>query len=98
MSEKNCVNILLCGMNCFRENARGLLPLSKFHEKEIILLNSTIVKDYMTILARFPEAENQRLIMSSYEQIYIHEFGVENSLVKDLSDMEGDPPVASGQS
>ena len=88
MSEKNCVNILLCGMNCFRENARGLLPLSKFHEKEIILLNSTIVKDYMTILARFPEAENQRLIMSSYEQIYIHEFGVENSLVKDLSDME----------
>ena len=80
VDEQGQLDIILCALNCFRVNAKGLLPLSSYHQKEIVLLRSSVVKDYMDILSRFPSEEDQRLIMASYKSMYIHRYGMDTGI------------------
>lgn len=80
MDEQGQLDVILCALNCFRVNAKGLLPLSSYHQKEIVLLRSSVVKEYMDILSRFPSDEDQRLIMGSYKSMYIHRYGMDTGI------------------
>ncbi len=80
VDEQLYLDVVVCAFNCFRVNAKGLLPLSSYHQKEIILLNKNVVGQYMHILARFPGSEDQRLIMSAYKGMYIHRYGMDTGV------------------
>ena len=82
VDENDSLNVVVCAFNSFRTNAKGLLPLSSYHQKEIILLNTSIVKQYMDILSRFPSSEDQRIIMSAYKSMYIHRYGIDTGVGK----------------
>jgi hypothetical protein len=79
-SSSSGLDVVLCALNCFRANAKGLLPLSSFHQKEIRLLRTAVVDRYMHVLARFPDPEDQRLVMSSYKSMYIHRYGMDTGI------------------
>ena len=80
VDENDFLDVVVCALNCFRVNAKGLLPLSSYHQKEILLLNHSIVRQYMDVLARFPGSEDQRLIMSAYKSMYIHRYGIDTGV------------------
>ena len=80
VDEKDFLDVVVCALNCFRVNAKGLLPLSSYHQKEILLLNHNVVRQYMDILARFPGSDEQRSIMSAYKSMYIHRYGIDTGV------------------
>ena len=75
--EQANVQVVAYGLHAYRANAKGLLPLSPFHEQEVTMLHRMFRIDvFNDILSRFPSKDDQKALMVAYKNMYIHHYDI----------------------
>ena len=85
--ERQHVQVVAYGLHAYRSNAKGLMPLTSFHEKEVTMLHRLFRIDiFNDVLSRYPQTSDQRTLMLAYKAMYIHHYDVNVQENKDGSE------------